>query len=63
MEKKYFKTESEAWQNRHGTEDFIAVLPNGKEIQIYSFQKCVFCGQIWEPSVHDVYTCAHCGAS
>ena len=63
MEKIHFDSASEAWRNRRGEEDFIAILPSGEEIVIFSYLKCCFCGQLWEPSVHDKYTCAYCGAS
>lgn len=63
MEKRHFNSASEAWRNRQKEEDFVAILPSGEEIVIFSYLKCCFCGQFWAPSVHDKYTCAYCGAS
>lgn len=62
MKRINFITEVKAWENR-GNEDFVAILPNGKEIIIYNLNKCCFCGHIWESSGEDEFTCFFCGAS
>ena len=63
VQKRWFNSASEAWRNRQKKEDFVAILPSGEEIVVYSFEKCGFCGQVWEPSAIDPYACAYCGAS